>query len=306
MNPLNVILIILILLLLLVVFVYVESTGFKVTRYEVKTDKMLEKNLKLVFLSDLHDTDTDSFLDRFKKDAYSSGTHTGHNKRLLNAIDVIKPDFAVLSGDMITSYGQRRYNSDLTLEFLKELAASYEVYYGLGNHEQRYCEEPLRFEGKYEFLKKYVNDLGIHFLENEGFIREDDNVGIYGLVIPIEFYRRVVTKHLPDDFALKSLGGLDESRFNIMLAHNPEHFEDYVKINPDLILAGHIHGGIIGIPGIGGLISPQLKLFPKYDFGTYKKDKSLMILGRGIGWHSIPVRIFNKAELIVIDITNAK
>lgn len=293
-----------IVLLALVIFVYMESTGFRVVNYEIKTDKELPHELKVVFLSDLHDTDTDCFVDRFKNDDFSNGKHKGSNKRLLNAIDKINPDYVLLSGDMITSYMQPKYNSEVTFSFLKELAENHEIYYGPGNHEQRYLEEPEKFEGKYEELKKYVESLGIHFLENESVTLTDDNVTVYGLLVPMEFYRRVVTKHFPEEYVEKSLGEIDEKRFNILLAHSPDHFEDYTKFGPDLILCGHVHGGMVGIPGIGGVISPQLKLFPKYDFGEYKKDNSTMILSRGIGWHTIPVRIFNKAELVIITISN--
>lgn len=292
-----------ILILILIVFVYEQSTGFRVVYYDVKTTKSLPSNLKVVFLSDLHDTNTDCIFDKFKNDKFVKGNHKGSNKRLLNAIDVENPDFVLLAGDMITSYMQPKYNSDVTFSFLEELSKNHEVYYGLGNHEQRYLEDRVKFNNKYEELKEFVLSKNIHFLEDEVSYRNEDNVAIYGLNIPMEFYRRVVTKHLPDDFALNSLGKPDEKRFNILLAHNPDHFEDYVKFNPDLILSGHVHGGIIGIPGIGGLISPQFKLFPKYDFGEYKEGDSTMILSRGIGWHTIPVRIFNKAEMIVINIS---
>lgn len=293
-----------ILIILLIAFVYEESTGFRVVNYDIKTEKKISRDLKIVFLSDLHDTNTDCFFDRFKKDDFSKGKHKGANSRLLNAIDCVNPDFVLLAGDMITSYMQPKYNSDVTFDFLKELSENYEVYYGPGNHEQRYLEDKDKFGNKYEELKAYSNSLGIHFLDNDMRILKDENVAVYGLLIPMEFYRRVVTKHFPEDYVTKSLGAVDEDRFNILLAHNPDHFEDYVKYSPDLILCGHVHGGIVGLPGVGGVISPQLKLFPKYDFGEYRKNNSTMILSRGIGWHTIPVRIFNKAEIVVINISN--
>ena len=291
-------------LLILIVFVYEQSTGFRVVSYDVKTTKKIPSDLKVVFISDLHDTNTDCIFDRLKKDAYSKGSHKGRNRRLLNAVDAENPDFVLLAGDMITSYMQPKYNSDVTFEFLEELAENHEVYYGLGNHEQRYLEDRIKFKNKFEELKEFVLSKNIHFLEDESRLRNEDNVAIYGLNIPMEFYRRVVTKHLPDDYVIKRLGKPDESKFNILLAHNPDHFQDYVKFKPDLVLSGHVHGGIIGIPGVGGLISPQFKLFPKYDFGEYREGDVTMILGRGIGWHTVPVRIFNKAEMIVINISN--
>ena len=40
-----------------------------------------------------------------------------------------------------------------------------------------------------------------------------------------------------------------------------------------MTLSGHLHGGIIGLPGIGGLITPQAVLFPKYAGGIYREGK---------------------------------
>ena len=297
------IVIIIILAFALALFVLWESVGFCVTSYDIVTEKKLDRDYKLVFLSDLHDTDTDCCFDRNKVDEYSRGEHKGHNKRLLNAIDVIDPDFVLLGGDMITSYMQPSYNSDITFEFIKELSLKHKVYFGIGNHEQRYLEDEM-FDGKYDELKKFVTGLNIPFLENRGEFPEGSNIGIYGLLIPMLYYRRVVPKHLPEGFVRDSLGQADDSRFNILLAHTPDHFDDYADWNPDLVLSGHVHGGIIGVPGIGGLISPQLRLFPKYDAGLFENGKSRMLLSRGIGWHTIPLRIFNRAEVIVINIKN--
>ncbi len=39
----------------------------------------------------------------------------------------------------------------------------------------------------------------------------------------------------------------------------------------DLILAGHVHGGIIRIPFVGGVLSPNREFFPKYDWENMKR-----------------------------------
>lgn len=269
-------------------FIYRESSGFTVTNYEIKVDKYLPKPLNIVMLSDLHDTDLGN-----------------DNEDLLKKIDEINPDFVLLAGDMITSYMQPSYNSKVTLSFLRRLAAKHVVYYGLGNHEQRYYVEPNKFKGKYEELKKFVEDVGITLLNDQKIDISEVNTSIYGFSIPIEYYRRVVTKKLPSDLIYSALGDIDNSRVNILMAHTPDQFDAYAEWGADVVVSGHIHGGIVGIPKLGGLISPQLKLFPKYDFGMFVKDKTTMILGRGIGWHTVPVRIFNKAEIVRLTIVGS-
>lgn len=270
---------------LMCLFVYYQSTGFKVTEYTLHTDKNLPHDIKFVMLTDLHDTDLGN-----------------DNQILLDKIDELTPDFVILAGDMITSYMQPAYNSDITFSFLERLAAKHRVYYGLGNHEQRYYCEPEKFVGKFEELKQFVGDIGIHFLCDEYIDLPEYNCTLFGLNIPIEYYRRVVTKKLPEDYIDGIFPTRDDSRLNILLAHNPDQFDSYAAWQPDIVCSGHVHGGIIGIPWLGGLISPQLKLFPKYDFGLFTEDKMTMILSRGIGWHTIPVRINNKAEVVCVTV----
>ena len=50
------------------------------------------------------------------------------------------------------------------------------------------------------------------------------------------------------------------------------------------------------------MISPRLALFPKYDGGKYEQSGSTMVLSRGLGYHSLPVRLFNPGELVIIDV----
>ena len=57
------------------------------------------------------------------------------------------------------------------------------------------------------------------------------------------------------------------------------------------------------LPYLGGVLSPNMTLFPKYDGGQFVRGKATMILSRGLGTHTIPVRVFNPGELVVITLT---
>ncbi len=283
--PLKVIYICIIVLAALILFVIKESSGYNIVEYYIGTDKDITP-FRFVMLSDLHDTDV---------------THD-NNKALLASIDNIDPDFVILAGDMITSYKNRGRNPERAYDFLKNLAAAHKVYYGLGNHEQRYMAEPERYPERFERLRKVAAEAGICLLSDE-YVRIDDRrIGIYGFNIPIENYKRAVSVHLDPAIISDRFGKVDKNDFNILIAHHPGFFDEYASFGADLVLSGHLHGGIVAIPGIGGVISPQLKLFPKYDFGKYEKDDTTMIVSRGIGWHSIPIRIFNKAEVVCITV----
>ena len=91
-----------------------------------------------------------------------------------------------------------------------------------------------------------------------------------------------------------------DSVFNILLSHRPELFDLYADRNIDLIFSGHAHGGQFRIPFIGGLVAPDQGLFPKYTSGVYKQNQSTMIVSRGLGNSIIPIRIFNRPEIVVV------
>ena len=93
-------------------------------------------------------------------------------------------------------------------------------------------------------------------------------------------------------------------KYNILLSHSPELFDTYVEKKIDLILTGHAHGGQIRIPFIGGIIAPNQGFFPKYTSGVIEKNKTTMVVSRGIGNSIIPLRINNRPELVVITLYN--
>jgi len=67
-----------------------------------------------------------------------------------------------------------------------------------------------------------------------------------------------------------------------------------------LIVSGHLHGGFIRLPFVGGLISPSGRFFPKYDNGIYEKNDCVMAVSRGLGDHVPLLRVLNKPELMIL------
>ncbi len=71
----------------------------------------------------------------------------------------------------------------------------------------------------------------------------------------------------------------------------------------DLVLSGHVHGGLWRLPFIGGVISPTEGFFPDYDYGCYSFGGTDMILSGGLSGYDFVPRIFNRPEICVIDLT---
>lgn len=58
----------------------------------------------------------------------------------------------------------------------------------------------------------------------------------------------------------------------LLIAHNPEYFDNYAAWGADLTVSGHIHGGLMRLPDAWRqMTSPRLCLFPHYDGGRFTK-----------------------------------
>ncbi|WDC83435.1 hypothetical protein PL321_11895 [Caloramator sp. mosi_1] len=100
------------------------------------------------------------------------------------------------------------------------------------------------------------------------------------------------------------MGKIDDRTYNILLTHNPLYFKTYSSWGADLTLCGHIHGGIIRIPFIGGFLSPERVFFPKYNAGKYEINNNILIVNRGLGNGDFGLRFNNRPEVTVITLSN--
>ena len=133
------------------------------------------------------------------------------------------------------------------------------------------------------------------FLNNEGvYTSEDKTIFVSGLSLPKVFYKKGSLYKQADQLPNISI---PKDCFHIMLAHNPEYANLYEKYHADFILSGHLHGGLMRLPLIGGVISPRLR-FSGCDAGLISLKKgSKLFISRGLGSHTIPLRFFNRVEI---------
>jgi hypothetical protein len=263
-----------------------DSNRFVTIAYEIKSDK-ITKPCRLVLLADLHNK------------SFGEG-----NERLLAAIDKAAPDGILVAGDMLTAMRGADYSRALSL--MEKLSARYRVYYGMGNHEYRLGLYPDDYPGMYEGYMSGLKRAGIEPLINETAYLPECNIAICGAQIDRAYFRHFRRTPMETSYLSKLLGTPDGEIFQLLIAHNPVYFDAYAKWGADLVVSGHVHGGIMRLPALGGVLSPALTLFPKYDGGMFKEDNSTMILSRGLSSHTPPVRIFNPGELIVIDLKPGK
>ena len=99
----------------------------------------------------------------------------------------------------------------------------------------------------------------------------------------------------------RALGKPDEKRFSILQAHSPMFFEEYAAWGADLTLSGHFHGGTIRLPVLGGVMTPQYQFFYPRCAGEFTDEKGRrMLVGRGLGTHSIKIRFCDKPQVLVV------
>lgn len=260
-------LIIVIILILIISIIYSHFVIDK-TRYYIR-NKKIDKNLKIIFISDLHNRNV--------------------NKKILDIIDIEKPDIVLFGGDMVD------YNIDSSksfFELVKKIKAK--KYYTFGNHEN-YVEDIDKYI-------KMVKGQDLVLLNNER-VDLTKNINLIGFWSDIDKYVKFKDSVLDKKYITSKIGKIDNKKFNIMLAHNPLEFKAYKDLKVDLVLSGHIHGGIIKLPCVGALLSPTYKFFPRYSDGIYYEDKTKMIVSRGIGYSKhVPIRVFNPGEVVIINL----
>ena len=267
-----------------VLVMIIDGNRFKVVSYELCSEK-IKQSYRFVLLADLHDR-----------------SYGKNNEKLIAAIRKLQPDIVFMAGDMMTAKAGSSYTRALRL--IRELRKDYPVYYGMGNHESRLDSRRQTYGQLWDIYEKELSETGTVLLRNRGEAKGEE-LFISGLEIDWRFYRHFKTEPMPPEYLRETLGRPDKGRYQILLAHNPDYFSDYADWGADMVLAGHVHGGIMRLPLLGGVINPALRLFPKYDGGRFEAGEAVMVLSRGLGMHTLPVRIFNPGELVFIQLTPA-
>lgn len=268
----------LLLFVILVIRLYIDNNVFEVSYIDFEDDEIPQSfiNTKILHISDLHNK-----------------SYGDNNIVLLNKIHEIAPDYIFLTGDMVSS---KDTDFSTFYSFASKIGSKYSCFYILGNHEMDLTNSERK--AIYETLESY----NITVLDNEmvQLEKNDEIINVYGMWYNPKYY-------VKEDFQLdnmqKILGSSLES-FNILLTHNPDDFEIYADWGADLIFSGHVHGGMIRLPFVGGVISPNRTLFPKYDSGIYEYNESNLVVSRGMSRGSSGIRLFNQPELVVVTLSS--
>lgn len=274
-------------LFIFVVYELFQNNWIQVGNYRIESEKIPKEfdGYRICHLSDLHSK-------KFGKN------HEG----LISKIDQINPDVIVITGDVMNNKGDK---GDVFLDLLRYLV-KYPCYYVTGNHEQFTALWDQEFLP--EYLKR-IKKAGAVVLNNEKTVlkKGSGRIDLYGMHIGLPYYGNMTKSdfrnvHFDKKNVTTLIGECDKVHFSLLLTHNPLYFDAYADWGADLVLCGHVHGGVIRIPSVGGLLSPERVFFPKYSEGVYRKKDSQMVVSRGLGNSTMNLRVCNRPELIHIQL----
>ena len=268
--------ILLVLAVICIISLIAGAKWIRIRNYYVASDKLNNTSTitRIVFITDLHE----------KSFGYK-------NQKLIEKIDQLDPDAIFIGGDTVDSYSKVGGDYIPLFEELPKLAKTFLV---LGNHEYS-AKRDMEIIG-------YAQSFGIRVLEDEfePFTCNSDTINVIGMTD--YFSENVVTKTLAERFDAVPVPYYAQ-RFNILLCHRPCELEEMSKRGIDLMVCGHTHGGQMRIPFVGGVFTPSsFKLFPKYDMGYFGIGKMDLIISSGLGTSTIPLRLFCRPEITVIDL----
>jgi predicted MPP superfamily phosphohydrolase len=255
-----------------------------ITNYQtIKIDK-LEQPIKIAFITDIQ-------IGNHKKTAWM--------EKIVQKIGAISPDIVIWGGDLIDNEGNTNDESQY-LEPIKKLVSQMPMYYIMGNHEYGVGSKTRGYEDcqtgdRSEELITRMQEIGVPLLRNQLVCPENKNEKICLFGIDDIWEREI-------DFT--ELKNWDTSTPMIFIAHNPDGTMLWPKDikKPNLVLAGHTHGGQIWLPLIGPLGRAGVDLGTKYYRGLNYWNNIPIFTSVGAGESAAPIRFWVAPEIAVIDL----
>lgn len=274
------VIILFILILACLASIWISYNWLTVTHFTVRSSKISEP-FRIVLVSDLHEH-------QFGRD----------NEKLAVKIREQSPDLIIIDGDMINGDSE---NADTAVELVRALKETAPVYYSFGNHEYSYME------AGHEDLTEELEAAGAVVLNYQSIdIDVKGNQIRLGGLYEYGFETGMQSEEENERAILYLEEYADTDRYLIMCAHRPESFYPWDMADQwgiDLVLSGHLHGGQVIIPGVGGLYNSLDGFFPKFDYGQYKLGDSDMVITRGLGSNpKMLPRFNNPPEIAVVEV----
>ena len=277
------------LVIILLIISMVMTTNFyesknllRTTSYKIQTVKM-QKSIRLTQITDLHNS-----------------IFGVNNQELVDLISEQSPDLILITGDLLNA---NELNTDIATDLISDLRKITPVYVSLGNHEVEYQQNyGTDIAQLYEDAGAGVLDRQYQDLEVNG--QKIRLGGIYGYCLPEKYLE--TNEADPEECAFLS-DFQNTDLYTILMCHMPVCWllnDGLDEWDVDCIFSGHVHGGQVILPLIGGVYAPDMGWFPGRLQGLYSSadGSSTMVLSTGLGnTESVP-RFNNIPEVVTVDI----
>lgn len=246
----------------------------------------LTQELRVVQVSDLH-----------------VGPYMGSARleALARDLNALRPDLLVFTGDFLTLRTELDYGP--LLRFLELLETpTYGMFGCLGNHDMAVASSLVR-DLSQAGLQILVDESRWIALEKGGVLR----------VTGLGWYARQKSQRYADAMgAALAVGTVGagpvgagpvgaSSAPTLVLCHDPAAFDHLGDAWQGLMLAGHLHGGQLGLSAFGWDVS-ILRLFGLYDQGVFGGGARVLYVHRGTGVYGFPVRVGVAAEVVALQL----
>ena len=225
-------------------------------------------------------------------------------KRSVEMINSLKPDVAFFTGDLVNTKADE---VDGFIDVFSAIEAKHGVYSILGNHDYGDYHEWPNQEAKEQNFRDLLQkhrDLGWDLLMNEHRVVESDGARIG--IIGVENYSTFARFPKYGDLD-KATAGMDPTDVNILLSHDPSHWEEFVgtRKDIDLTLSGHTHGFQFGVE-IPGFVrwSPVQYVYKRWA-GLYREGEQFLYVNRGLGYLGYPGRVGILPEITLLTLRKA-
>ena len=254
--------------------------------YQISSDK-INTSVRILQLTDLHNSEFGE-----------------NNQKLIDRVASQSPDLILITGDLLNSDEPR---TDIATNLISSLCDIAPVYISLGNHEMEYQDNfdvniiELYQAAGAEVLEYQYEDITVNGQQ----LRLG---GIYGYCMPEKYLE--TDEADPEECAFLT-GFQSTDLYMVLMCHIPVCWminDGLEEWDVDCVLSGHVHGGQVILPLIGGLYAPDMGWFPGRLKGIFssKTGNKVLVLSSGLGnTENIP-RFNNIPEIVVVDLVPKK
>lgn len=261
---------------------YISVYCITVSKYSLESEQV-NNSIRIIQITDLHNS------------IFGSS-----NKRLVSEVAKKSPDMILITGDLLNA---NEPDNNIATTLLKELFAIAPTYVSLGNHELEYEQNygvdiPSLYESAgATVLNRQYEDIII----NGQPLRIG---GIYGYCLPDKYLK---TGEADPGECMFLWDFENTDRYKILLSHLPIAWlknDGLDEWDIDCVFSGHLHGGQVILPGIGGVYAPDMGWFPGRLRGVFDSEdgKRHLVLSAGLGNTEIIPRFNNIPEIVCVDL----